>query len=790
VKTNDTAQIRGSIRYIVYGLSGIACILIFLFLYHSRHFYSISADESARTRIAYQWSRQPVLLLHNWLPLPQVIIGTALKFHPDLFRTPRLLSGMIGILTWLATVWLARELFRCPPVTMFSAVLAAALPDRALVSNIPLSEVYFFCFVVAGCAALARYLRQPSQRMIWFGAFCFALGNAVRYDSWVFSSVYIALITWCELRRSPHHVVRIVFCRLLGPAILLFAFPIYWMALWQIQRGNFMLFSKSVADEYFFLYGHDWRKTVFYSPLIQFLVGNLFCLNIIGLASLAGEARTNPHIRRWLLAPVITLACMSLAALGGSLPSHGFWRLGALWSLLLVPFTAHFVWQVSARLVVAAHQPPQRRIALAASLMAGLLAIFVFQLVARSQTSFFSVDQRETGEYFKQQFAVTPSPQRVIIDSSSWGYLNIAIASNRPELFVPSAGIDTGHQEREFFDAPPAQVQALLAAQKYSNIVVFKPTLKQKLQTFSCLKPVATIGLWSVYTVDIKAPQPAAPQPAPAVASVANANTLPLRLPPTGSYLNATPLKLTLSDQVSSGMQQMWDGAAHNVLYITNTRWGQQMIFDLHLCEDLIVDTPAWPAQHFVNNRRLDADRWQWQERPDGWHFTLDQQDVLNVHLEGRVWASGDQQLKIEGSLFNRMPQAWTNGTGLICLRTRNAAPFVDTTYQHVFLIPQAAPTQSLSVRQLLGTDFDPKLPGSQFFNFWVAKPGMPHFLPAIRKTDVTGKRQVQLETAPAISLGGNRQPTMNCIHSNLAVNIAPGGYLHFTSIINFSDLQ
>lgn len=288
------------------------------------------------------------------------------------------------------------------------------------------------------------------------------------------------------------------------------------------------------------------------------------------------------------------------------------------------------------------------------------------------------------------------------------------------------------------------------------------------------------------------APAPTStPTPAATPAPTASPTATPLPgTPPavptplaTQAYVTSSPLRILHPSQVPQQLWKLWDGTSENLVYVVHTGWNNQL-FDLHLFEELIIKSDVPRERRNFNGRLLNGNLWRWDVRADGWHFELDQHELLDYRLEGRLWVE-DTSLRVEGTLTNRMATPWEKGIGLICLRTRSAADFAGTDYLNAWIYPVGAPP--ITVNALLkGQDY---IPGTdnKFFNVWVNHDDAPKHEPRIAKTNKAGTRRIEAHIEPGGSLGGNREPGINCIHANLGIDLPAGQSMPFAYRVDFT---
>lgn len=470
------------------------------YLLHYRALYAISADESARTLLADEWRHAKGLQLHSWLPLPQVINGLALDLWPDLFRTPRLVTFAFGLLTLAALMGLAHALFKSRPLTLLTGLLGALFSHRVILSVVPLSENMYFFSVLAGCALFARWLERRRPWMILLAALALAFGNAVRYEAWIFSAILIAVVSvtcFVGERKTPLWVLP-------ASAAIMFTFPAIWLAAFAIKWGEMFSFARITAGEYNYLYGNTWRSNWPRSVAVQFVKENGPQLNLLGLLSLGVLAWGCRRLRLWLLVPALAFVIFAIASLAGkAMPSHNFWRLPAVWSLMLIPFTAHALWQLG----------PAGRLRLPGGVWARRLTLGVAVLLfcglfwratlERSHTQMFTPFERAAGQYLYQQLGVVGAPKqgKVLIDTSNWGYIHIRVASQRPYMYILNSGLDARRQKAGLLTGQPDKDLAYLRANGVRYLVFTNPTLTRMLSRMPQLRLVKVFGNWGIWEV-------------------------------------------------------------------------------------------------------------------------------------------------------------------------------------------------------------------------------------------------------------------------------------------------
>jgi hypothetical protein len=456
--------------------------------------YTVSADESGRTMHAYEWMFNKQLARPEaWLPLPKWITGLALEFKPDLFRTPRALTFGLGILALLALGWLTQELMRDRRVTLLAVLLGALFSHHVILSVVPLSEMMFITAILCGCAFLARWIVRGQTRDLLLGAIPFALSTAIRYEGWVYAGGVFLLAFYVFLRDKPRFKPTV----LIGLGLILFAFPMFWAGLYAVKTPNGLLgFIKNPSDEYAMRVGNTFAMNFKLSVLMQFIWENLASLNILGLISVLYLTVTAKPIRRWLLVPAIAFVVLSYLSLRGkAMPTHNFWRVSSSWSILLLPFTAHWIWQQGQVFQSSSRTAGIARIALRTLLIATFALAFGAQTFSRAKFSSFTKADRGVGEFVNAHAART---DKFLIDVSQYNYLHVQIASQRPRAFmlngspVRGGSLITGRA-----DADTRKLKSM----GIRYVIMTHPQLLRALDANPGLLKVLRQGIWVVYQV-------------------------------------------------------------------------------------------------------------------------------------------------------------------------------------------------------------------------------------------------------------------------------------------------
>jgi hypothetical protein len=376
----------------------------------SRGFYSIGWDEAGRTLDAYSWAAHGKGNNSAWLPFYRVFVGLWLRVFPDLVITPRVVTFVFGLVSILACGWLAQELFQDRLTSMTTLWFSLFFSQRIALSLAPLSSEIFTAIVLVTVAAFARWLRTDKMSALWISAGACALAGTVRFEGWFFGAAIFLLITSRHFL-APDSVERNV---LLPLFCILFAFPAVWGASSWVTSDM----MQSVTTHYAL------ADVVRRNPLAEFLITNAYSLNLLGMAAVVQSIRKEEtHHRSILAVSFLPLICISLILLALHTAQTGpSWRMIDVWGMLLLPFTARLCFAFrGAGLLIGC--------ALLASFMHDTLRI------ERESRWAFTESDRLAGQYLNRLLLSEPD-SKILIESSTFAFLNIEVASQHPDAFV------------------------------------------------------------------------------------------------------------------------------------------------------------------------------------------------------------------------------------------------------------------------------------------------------------------------------------------------------------------
>lgn len=318
----------------------IIVLIVFQIFLLSKGFYSISADEAGHTLEGFWWYKGQMNIFSVWLPFQKILYGISFHVHYNLFWIPRILSSLFGILTLLSLIFLTNELFRNKIISVLTGFLASIFYGVVIFSVIPLAEIYFFFFVITSLAFLFHWIRTKKEISLWASIIFSSLSTTTRYEAWIFSLFIFAVIVikiYSFNKKLKSKLIKII-----GIMILLFSFPLFWIYLSFTVTGQSIGFINIVVERY---HTGGLLTEIRNNVLYKFLIINTSSLNILGLMAIIFFYKKESKVRTYVFLFLLTLLVMSIVTfISKAMPTHNSWRLASIWSILLLPFTARWLY--------------------------------------------------------------------------------------------------------------------------------------------------------------------------------------------------------------------------------------------------------------------------------------------------------------------------------------------------------------------------------------------------------------------------------------------------------------
>ena len=408
-----------------------------LLLFHLGVYYTLF-DESAHSLTAYQLDWDNAFRPGVWPPFYKWFVGLLLKIYDDVFYVPRVLVFIFGLLIIILLAQLSQELFNDRRISLLTAILSVLIPHRLIFSVAPMSEIFYYLFMIAAAVFVISWLRRCNHLHIVLACLFLFLASTVRYEACFASATLGLFIFYLFVFRKEVPISIFMIC-----GLILAAFPGYWMFVhfyWHGSLENVFV----TRMQYMSIFGNSYARALKSNALTRFgvdLISNPVLL--LGIGAMVKLFITDRPIRWWIgvfFGPLLILTTVMVATL--SIPGASPWRMAGIWTLLTIPFTAFsLVWVTDWQ---KAHVIRRRRVLLILTIVAVIpFGIRSAAIAWKAAAAGATRQERQVGLYFRDQLAQQKIETNVLIDSTNnLGFLNVITNSSSPNRFILNAGED------------------------------------------------------------------------------------------------------------------------------------------------------------------------------------------------------------------------------------------------------------------------------------------------------------------------------------------------------------
>ncbi len=481
--------------------------------------FRITSDESARILTAWHLTGANALEPFLWPPFYKLFVGSALKLYPNIFLTPRILVDVAGLLSLLALARLATALFQDRLISVVTVILALLAPQRLIFSVVPLSDIYYFLFIIMAAALTVEWLRQGRRATLFLACFCVLLSESVRFESGLFAAfIEFMLLYRCLIRR------QLGFVDLCVASLILFCFPVLWVLnsyAWYGSISNLGVVTQQFVGEF----GRNYFFAIKWSALrffIQDIIWNP--LTIPGLAALVLLSLRDRVIGLWALLfefPLLVFSAVTVVTL--SVPTAATWRISGVWSLMMLPFDAFIAVRLGQYLL--------NQVRLARPLVASLLVLAILPMGVRSlwyardglrnNETLRPHQERMLDRYLDAQLLEHPGWHGLVDSSTNLDYMDVLAFSRFPDrliltgdgdpvligVYEPMQKAYAGHSKiadqllDDHFGLAGGGSAKALAERDIHFLVVRNPAFLAALNASPLVAPVRRFNDWTVYGV-------------------------------------------------------------------------------------------------------------------------------------------------------------------------------------------------------------------------------------------------------------------------------------------------
>ncbi|WP_428377628.1 hypothetical protein [Lichenicoccus sp.] len=480
--------------------------------------YRITSDESARILTAWHMAWSNALEPFLWPPFYKLFVGSALRIDPDIFITPRALVCATGLLCLLALARLATALFEDHRISLIAAALAVLAPQRLIFSVVPLSDIYYFLFVITAAACTADWLRTDRPRSLLLGCGCILLAESVRFESGLFAGFLELLLLYRTCIRRD-----LRFSTLVAASVVLFIFPAFWAANSYVWYGSLNNLGV-VTQQFVGMFGHDYIQALKWAPLRWFIQDTIWNpLTVGGVLVVLWLSLRERVVRLWALVFLLPLLVFSVTTVVSlSTPTAATWRTSGVWTLMMLPFDAVAAYRIGQYLARSARLP---RAALAGLLILAMIPNGIRSLwYARdglyNNETRLTHQERALDRFVDKKLAHTKAGEALIDSSTNLDYMDVLAFAKHPDRLLLTGGGDpvrigfyepmrqtyAGKPEADFylkdrFGLDHGGDLRTLNAYHVSLIVVRNPAFIAALDASPLATRVRSFNDWTVFAV-------------------------------------------------------------------------------------------------------------------------------------------------------------------------------------------------------------------------------------------------------------------------------------------------
>ena len=118
------------------------------------------------------------------------------------------------------------------------------------------------------------------------------------------------------------------------------------------------------------------------------------------------------------------------------MPTHNAWRLASVWSIMLIPFTAQWLYRLFA---------DEKRYLKYNFILFAIILVYFFnvQTVDYTNYSYTSREDLKIGSFIKNNLKFKDQDSKIYIARRGWNFTNILVSSQIPDRFITEDHIKT-----------------------------------------------------------------------------------------------------------------------------------------------------------------------------------------------------------------------------------------------------------------------------------------------------------------------------------------------------------
>ena len=477
------------------------------YLVTHQFFFTLSADDIARIRLALLWADQPAFFPDpTWPPLPFWLGGILSR----LFHTGNASLCVLSILASLGTILLLGRLcvriLRTEPSLSDHEILFATGTVLAVfvfhprwvwlgtsMLAEPLYTLFFIGGLTAGWSAIEKRSLPGGLGAVGLGV----LASMVRLEGAAWAGLlYVGLLWRLRPRLSRSEWWSLAVAGLVMTAL----FPFIWILSHAGGGQGAFVYFETLKEGFSSQYGHSVWMTPYFlirtymevSPLYLFLI-------LTGFVAMWSWSRGVKSTRE-RLADLLFLSGWYAAAQGvasalGMMPTHSFWRLTVPVFVAMLPF-------LGVAFAALSSVVPYRSLALPA-----VVCVFYLFPSLTAPPVFVSPELHEAGIHLREVLGPEEGPGRItLIEVHGWEWIALALLGKGPhwehlvydrDRNAPMAVRNDDSRNPSLFVKPPEEIRAFLEERGVQCAAVQSERAQRAMSDLGWKK--ASEGLYTIF---------------------------------------------------------------------------------------------------------------------------------------------------------------------------------------------------------------------------------------------------------------------------------------------------
>ncbi len=470
---------------IIVSMAFVRLILSLILLVKHHGFFTLSADDVSRVRIALLWSNAPSFFPDaTWPPLPFWLGGASASLFGTGLMSMCLLSVTASLLTFPAIAWLCREwtgdLKQARIATAAACLTFACFPHWIWLGTSMLAGPLYALLFVYALIAFLKARAESSLKWAFIAIALAILSSMTRLEGTALAAILYIMLIW-QLRKR---LSVSQWATLIGVGLtLVIAFPIAWSLSHTGAQESPLTYFERLKEGFTSQHQHGVLETplqllrlyIGFSPLFVFLILAGFFTARRPRISQQHSASSVPFAAVIVLYVIAQCAASSL----GMMPTHSFWRLTVPVFVALLPFLGTSFATLS------------RLISVRALIVPALFCAFYQFHSFPTPPVFVNVDVYESGQNLHEALAEPNAPDgNVLIEVIGWEWLPMALIGMGPDFtgaefdrnpHFPGAQRMDNVRNPTVFTQPGESFQAFLNSKKITIAAVKSGRAKRHL---------------------------------------------------------------------------------------------------------------------------------------------------------------------------------------------------------------------------------------------------------------------------------------------------------------------